>query len=313
MTKKLKIFLTGGLGNQLFQLAAGLYYLNGRKLELDLETANPRRSSTGEVELLTLNLPEKIELQKKNKGKLARKIFGFNLRSGYSPRKHEQNVLFRSLKTTFSSIVMMLLFGRRLKISVSGNLGNDPEIRTSNTNEILIGYFQTHIVAEEILSIKDSLFKDLYKGEILKYRREAKEEIPLLVHVRLGDYQGEDEFGILDSDYYEKAIEALWAKGIYKKIWLFSDQPEDAIRRIPQKYKEITRVISSEGLESAETLIIMTLCQGHIIANSSFSWWGAFLRENQNSPVIAPQPWFISLGEPSQLVPNQWTRYRGFL
>jgi len=249
MTKNLKIFLTGGLGNQLFQLAAGLYYLNGRKLELDLETANPRRSSTGEVELLTLNLPEKIELQKENKGKLARKIFGFNLRSGYSPRKYEQNLLFRNLKKFISSIVMMLLLGRRLKISVSGNLGNDPEIRASNSNEILIGYFQTHIVAEEILKIKDSLFRDLRKEKISEYRSQAKYEIPLLVHVRLGDYQGEDQFGILDFDYYETAIESLWANGTFKKIWLFSDQPEDAILRIPQKYREVTRVISSEGFE----------------------------------------------------------------
>ena len=130
--------------------------------------------------------------------------------------------------------------------------------------------------------------------------------------MRLGDYQGEDQFGIPSSDYYENAIESLWVTGIYKKIWLFSDQPEDAIQRIPQKYREITRVISSIGLESAETLMIMTLCHGYVIANSSFSWWGAFLRENQNAPVIAPQPWFISLVEPSELVPSQWTRLPGF-
>jgi hypothetical protein len=313
MTKKLKIFLTGGLGNQLFQLAAGLHYANGRKLEVDLATANPRRSSTGETELLTLNLPEEIELQKKDKGKLARKIFGFNLRSGYSPRKYEQKIFFRYLKRFLSSVALMLLLGERSKISVSSDLGNDPEIRASDSNEILIGYFQTYIGAEQILNIKDSLFKNLRNGEILKHRSQAKDETPLLVHVRLGDYQGEDQFGILNSDYYETAIESLWASGIYKKIWLFSDQPEDAILRIPQKYREITRVISSEGLESAETLIIMTMCQGYVIANSSFSWWGAFLRENQNAPVIAPQPWFISLGEPSKLVPNQWTRFRGFL
>ena len=312
MTKNLKIFLTGGLGNQLFQLAAGLYYANGRKIELDLETANPRRSSTGEVELLTLNLPKEIELQKGNRGKLARKIFGYNLRSGYSPRKHEKNLLFRNLKKLISSIALMLLLGKLLKISVSGDLGNDPEIRAGVSNEILIGYFQTHIVAKEILKIKDSLFRDLRRGEILKYRNQAKYEIPLLVHVRLGDYQGEDQFGILHSDYYETAIESLWANGTFKKIWLFSDQPEDAILRIPQKYREVTRVISSEGFESAETLINMTLCHGYIIANSSFSWWGAFLRENKKAPVIAPQPWFISLGEPSQLVPNQWTRVQGF-
>ncbi len=312
MTKNLKIFLTGGLGNQLFQLAAGLYYANGRKLELDIETANPRRSSKGDVELLTLNLPRAIELQKKNKGKLVRKIFGFNLRSGYSPRKYEQNVLFRSLKEITSSITLTLLLGKRLKISVSGNLGNDPKIRARDSNEILIGYFQTYVVAEEILRIKDSLFQDLNKGEVLNYRIQAKKEIPLLVHVRLGDYQGEDQFGIPSSDYYETAIESLWVNGNYEKIWLFSDQPGDAILRIPQKYREITRVISSIGLESAETLMIMTLCHGYVIANSSFSWWGAFLRENQNAPVIAPQPWFHSLGEPSELVPSQWTRFRGF-
>jgi hypothetical protein len=312
MTKKLKIFLTGGLGNQLFQLAAGLHYANDRNIELDLETANPRRNSKGEVELLSLHLPSDILLQEENEGRLVRKIFGFNLRSGYLPKKYERCSVFRLIRRILSSITLMLLLGERFTITVSGDLGNDPKIQASKFNQILVGYFQTFRVAQGILEIKELLFTHLHDEKFIEYRNRAREEVPLLVHVRLGDYQNEDQFGILSSNYYESAISAQWDRGIYKKIWLFSDQPQDGMKRIPEKYREFTRVISSEGLESAETLGIMTMCRGFIIANSSFSWWAAYLRENQADHVIAPQPWFLSLQEPSELVPKQWTRLPGF-
>jgi hypothetical protein len=312
MKKAIRIFITGGLGNQLFQFSAALHYAHERQIELDLVTAKPRKNSNGQAEILSLNLPKNIKLVEKDYGSLSRKIFGYNLRSGYLPKKYERSHLFHWSKQFASSIYFTFALKRVFKIRVSRNLGYDEQFSTRLANEVLIGYFQTHLVAEEILRIKDSLFHHLCPREYTRYSKEAEVEIPLMVHVRLGDYKAEDQFGILSSKYYAEAVSREWESGRYRKIWLFSDDPEEARSRIPDHFEEFCRTINTEELDSAETLRIMTLCRGFIIANSTFSWWAAYLRENQADPVIAPKPWFLTLPEPVSLIPEYWTRYGGF-
>jgi len=312
MNKCARVFLTGGLGNQLFQLSAVMFFANGRRMQLDLETALPRKDSQGIVEILTLNLPKEIELLNENKGKLTRKIFGFNLRSGYLPGKYEKNAAFRVVRNLISVFALSMLLKQRFKLTVSRNLGNDSFLGMGKTNEILVGYFQTHMVAAEVLKIKESIFLEVGDEEFVHYRLLAQTESPLLVHVRLGDYQLENQFGILSDVYYQSAIESQWATGQYKKIWLFSDQPLDALEKIPEEFRNTIRILQTDHMESAEILRVMTLCKGFVIANSTFSWWGAFLREDQAGLVIAPQPWFIALPEPSKLIPDDWQRRSGF-
>ena len=310
--KKIRIFITGGLGNQLFQLAAALHFANGRKIELDVNTAIPRKNSEGVAEFLSLNLPKRLKFIESNKGDLVRHIYGFNLRSGYLPTSYEKLGIFRSLRNIFSSVWLSILLGSVFRVKVAKNLGYDPEISKSESNDIIIGYFQTYLVTEELLSIKDSIFADVLADEFSNFQLLADKELPLLVHVRLGDYLNEDQFGVLSAKYYETAITAQWKTGRYKKIWLFSDQPNEAIERIPKNLVDVTRVIHTEHLESAETMRIMTLCHGYIIANSTFSWWAAYLRVNEDAPVIAPKPWFVSLPEPLMLVPLNWDRISAF-
>ncbi len=311
MRKKVRIFITGGLGNQLFQLAAAIHYAGGRDIELDVETANPRTNSDGKAEILSLNLPEDIRIVRGNSGKFAQKIFGFNLRSGYSPKKYEETQLFKILRNKSSSILLSVNLKDRFKVNVSSNLGNDSNFAVEKTNEILVGYFQTHIVAFELTKMKEKLFRNVCEEEFQKYKNLAAEEAPLLVHVRLGDYLKESAFGILGSDYYKSAIETLWKTREYESIWLFSDDPEKAITRIPTEFRTFVREVRTEKMESAETLRIMSLCKGYVIANSTFSWWAAHLGGEGDSQVVAPMPWFKSLPEPSNLIPESWTRLPG--
>lgn len=312
MKKYLKMFITGGLGNQLFQIAAALQYANGRRIQLDVETANPRRNSQGHAELLTLRMPDNFEIDSKNRGAFAAKIFGFNLRSGYFPKAYEKKTLFLGLRNILSSLFFSIQFGKPFIVKVANNLGNDPDISAEEKNEILIGYFQTHLVATEILKISDSLFFNVGESEYLRFKELASEDLPLLVHVRLGDYLTENQFGVLSNSYYQSSIMELWESGDFKAIWLFSDGPVEAILRVPEKLRDLTRVIQSEHMESAETLRIMTLCKGFVIANSTFSWWAAYLREDRNSKVVAPEPWFVDLPEPKLLIPREWKRFKGF-
>jgi hypothetical protein len=310
--RKLRIFLTGGLGNQLFQLAAGLHFTNSRQLELDLNTAHPRRNSLGNPEILTLNLPQEVKLLNQNQGAFVRKIFGFSLRSGYSPRCGENNLGSQILLKCTTKFLLSLFLKKKFQVSISRNLGNDSKLRPTAGSQILIGYFQTHLFSNDLVKIKDELFNDVCQSQYDKFKLLAAEENPLLVHVRLGDYTSEDAFGVLNDSYYESAINFAWQMTSYRKIWLFSDDPQVALSKIPDKYLNFVRIIPADHLESAETLRIMTLCKGYVIANSTFSWWAASLRESANVLVIAPQPWFKDLAEPADLIPPDWLRIKGF-
>jgi hypothetical protein len=310
--KTLRVFLTGGLGNQLFQLAAAMHYAGSRRIELDVVTATPRKNKNGEAEILSLKLPEQIEILEKNAGTLARKVFSFNIRSGYLPRFIERSTRIKALQSFGSSVAFVMTLKKFYRINISNDLGFDAEVRSSDKNEIVIGYFQTHKVASEIKDKKHELFHLIRNEEYLKYESLARTERPLLVHVRLGDYQLEDDFGVLNSDYYKEAIGFAWQTGRFGKIWLFSDQPEDAIDRIPNEFRSKTRLLGDQDFDSAETLQIMSLCHGYVIANSSFSWWGAFLSESKDPLVVTPKPWFTGLPEPTDLIPFHWKRFNGF-
>jgi hypothetical protein len=309
---KVRIFLTGGLGNQLFQMSSAVHFANSRTIEIDLVNLKPRENSKGNAELLSLNLPSSIDLLEKKYGTLISKVIGYNLRSGYSPRSFEKNLLFRILRNSLTCLVLFFFLRVPFFVRVSRNLGNDAKFHSGSKNEILIGYFQTESVAKEIRYIKDSLFQGVCEDLYQEYLRLSQEEQPLLVHVRLGDYLAEQSFGILSPEYYRTSITSLWKSGFYKKIWLFSDQPNDAITRIPEELRDKIRLVGSENLESAETLRIMTVCKGFVIANSTFSWWAAYLRNEINSPVLAPEPWFAGLPEPADLIPVEWKRFKGF-
>ena len=132
------------------------------------------------------------------------------------------------------------------------------------------------------------------------------------MHVRLGDYANEDEMGILSNSYYESSFTKIWDEKKYGRIWLFSDQPEFAIERIPSELVRKVRIIEPQGLSSAETLEIMTFGSGYIIANSSFSWWGAYMRKLDNAAICRPYPWFKVLEEPKDIAPANWMRVNGF-
>lgn len=310
--KTLRVFLTGGLGNQLFQLAAALHYAGSRRIELDVHTAKPRKNKSGEAEILSFDLPPQIHILKINKGSFVRKVFGFNLHSGYLPRNFEKKMMFKAIRRLASTIALGVALRRFYQIIVSNNLGDDRKIIGSDRNEIIIGYFQTYKFASEVINIKEKLFGKLNNQNFQEFKSLAVEEKPLLVHVRLGDYQLEEQFGILTSEYYKAAIEHAWKKGKFKRIWLFSDQPEEALLRIPQQYVDKIRLIDDSGLDSAETLQIMSLCQGYVIANSSFSWWAATFSDFKDPIVVSPEPWFIQLPEPKNLIPPFWDRFAGF-
>lgn len=302
--RKVTIALTGGLGNQLFQLAAALSIAEGGTVEIMSKPGRPRLNKNGDPELYSFVLPKNVVSIRNGYFQFfLSKVIGFNLRSGFSPTKLENK--FNSFIQIISSYMIFLLTGKIRKLVVGQDLGYTESL-VQGTKVFLIGYFQSY---KYISSIGAEKFVDGLRDPGLKlneYRELAKIEQPLVVHVRLGDYRHEDSFGILDSEYYQVNSRRIWEFGNYKKIWLFSDEPNEAMNVVPKELLEHLRVIDSTGLSSAETLKIMTFGKGYIIANSTFSWWGAFLSETKGAIVVAPNPWFNTAKSPRDLIPNSW-------
>ena len=77
---------------------------------------------------------------------------------------------------------------------------------------------------------------------------------------------------------------------------------------IPEAYRNMVRFVDDKNISSADLLQVMTLGHGFIIANSTFSWWGASLSENGRNRVVAPDKWFNLMDEPLDLIPSNWMR-----
>jgi hypothetical protein len=302
--------LTGGLGNQLFQLAAGLNLAGNRKLSLVTELGSPRKSKDGKADLLSFSLPKGVELlQEKKANWITRKTAGFMLRKGLAPTRIEKNIIFVFFSKLFANIVMTVFLRSKVAVLASSDVGYS-SMHMTKAKIVLFGYFQSYRWAEkwEILNQLRSI-AFLQDSELIEqFSIEAEIELPLIVHVRLGDYLSEKNFGIPSKDYYKVGINKILSSRKCKSIWLFSDDLEKAREYIPIDISIPVRMIPEIENSAAATLEVMRFGVGYVIANSTFSWWAAFLSKEPNVEVIAPEPWFQGMDEPRDLIPSTWQR-----
>jgi len=172
----------------------------------------------------------------------------------------------------------------------------------------LQGYFQTE---KYFKHIEDEIREDFtFKDEILKPCKEmiSSVENPVALHVRRTDYltNSENHFN-LSLDYYSAALKHFDDD---RNVIVFSDDPQWCKQ---QELFSDDRFLVSENTDNRVDLCLMTLCDDFIIANSSYSWWGAWLSTNKNKKVIAPFQWFGKTGytkdhNTKDLIPNDWTR-----
>jgi hypothetical protein len=140
----------------------------------------------------------------------------------------------------------------------------------------------------------------------------AGEESAVSIHVRRGDYvsdAGTNRFhGTCSVDYYRDAADRISGFAPASHFFLFSDGIDWAKENLRLR-QPVTYVDFNDGEKNYEDLRLMSLCKHHIIANSSFSWWGAWLNPNPDKIVIAPKKWF---NDPSintdDLIPKSWLR-----
>jgi hypothetical protein len=302
------LYLTGGLGNQLFQLAAGIHLSGESNLYIDTVIGSPRNSNSGKPEILSFTLPKNVKVYSKLKStRLVRKVGGYLLRTGFQPKRMESIRAIKFLTRILGSAILSVRYFRFLGLAVGDQVGLS-KISYPQTGKVIIGYFQSAVWAnsEKLKTILMQLHVAQPSSELNQLIEVAKSEKPLIVHVRLGDYRNEKDFGLLSQEYYRQALEILNLSCDFSNVWVFSDEIIAAQELIGDISPLPTRYIEDVGGSTAESLELMRHGHGYIIGNSTFSWWGAFLSYQQNIKVIAPSPWFKSAPTPKELYPVGW-------
>lgn len=179
------------------------------------------------------------------------------------------------------------------------------------------GYFQTQQYfapfEEEIR--RCFTFQREMSSNSVKYRNEILGCNAIAIHIRRGDYANNPEitkiYGCCSDSYYKRAIELVTERINNPHFFIFSDEPEWVKKQDWFRDYRVTFVEGNSGANSYEDMWLMSLCKHNIIANSSFSWWGAWLNRNKKKLVIAPEKWFADAtrnAETTDLIPINWLR-----
>ena len=170
-------------------------------------------------------------------------------------------------------------------------------------NTVYKGYFQSEKYFSHNRNFIINLFKNKNIIDQIKSKYPNISNQSISIHVRRGDYSVlEDLHPIQTKEYYDKAISKI---GEYKTLFIFSDDISWCKENL--NYENCVFV---EHNTDVFDLLAMSLCSNNIIANSTFSWWGAWLNENTNKTIIAPQKWFGSKKNlPSKdIIPTNWIK-----
>ena len=290
--------LMGGLGNQMFQYAAGrrLAYTQKTVLKLDLSGFNddPLRNYS----LNVLNIKEKVatpqEVDKFFRQPQKNRFSKLLAALGHKPGRQSSYTIFREHPAP--------LFIR--------------EILRAKENIYLEGYWQSEKYFQDIEEILRHEFKVM--TSLNEKNKAILTEIQRLnsvcLHVRRGDYisnpMTNQAHGTCSHEYYMKAVELITDRVPFPHFFVFSDDCEWVKEHInldfPTEY-----VTHNPPKEGHEDLRLMSHCKHFIIANSSFSWWGAWLSEASQKIVVAPDKWFQTLSpgaNDQHIIPGNWIK-----
>jgi hypothetical protein len=285
--------LSGGLGNQLFQYATGraIAIRSSQRLFVD-------HRIFGTDELRQFCLPV------------------FNAEYGLASEDEEcLTMLPPSRKRGFRFLMWSLIRGHRIKYIREKSLLFDPTIRGLCSNVYLHGYWQSEKYFDDVrpVLVRELSVRIQPSEENRVLLSEITESESVSIHVRRGDYATDPRasrvHGLCSLDYYRVAAQYV-ADRVAKKpsFYVFSDDPEWVRENLKLPY-QMRYVAHNDDAHNYEDLRLMTQCSHHIIANSSFSWWGAWLGRNPNGLVVAPRNWFRDPSRSDQsLVPERWVR-----
>lgn len=282
--------LIGGLGNQMFQYALGrqLAVKNNTTLKLDIQAFKDYKLRNYDLDCFNIlgNIATPDDL------------------SGFIPSSD------RLISKIGKHISVRLKGVQQIQYIKEQTFSFQPEILDLEDNVYLDGYWQSEKYFFDIKNIirKDFTVKlppDPINESIMKEIAECES---VSIHIRRGDYVSNpitnQYHGFLGLEYYQKAIRLILEKVGSPHFFVFSDDPEWASENI--KTDSPITYIKHNGDKNYEDLRLMSTCKHHIIANSSFSWWGSWLSRNEEKTVIAPKKWFNAILDIKDIYLDSW-------
>jgi len=261
--------LKGGLGNMLFQIAAGYSFAIKNNTELCFINLEEHLEYLNNDSTHQVNLKHAFEYLKLNQFSNKKTV-----------NKQPQKYTVSSFPFEYFNLIPK----------------NDSLIEDFFQSE---KYFLDNEKAiKNDFKATDEIKEMLNKFDFFSYRTTA-------IHVRRGDYINFNQFHHVQSiEYYQKAIDLT--KDFTEKFIIFSDD----IQWCKNNFKG-NKFIFIENQKDYIELYMMANCQNNIISNSSFSWWAAWLNENKNKVIIAPQKWFgpaLNYLSEKDIIPEQWIK-----
>jgi hypothetical protein len=273
--------MCGGLGNQMFQYALGRRLSMDRKVPLLLDIAPflsrgvhdvPR---TYRLHFMNVTVPTSLNWQ-------------IDLGKAFPPGTHIQCMGIQEQSE-----------------ALNANVFDCPK------TAYLAGYWQTE---KYFLSIADQIRADFALAAPLTPGRQATadlmaQSLSISVHVRRTDYLTHPGaavvHGTCSPEWYDQAMRQMADTVEKPRFFVFSDEPQWARNNLPS-YENMVFVDPQPDDREYEDMHLMARCKHHIIANSTFSWWGAWLNPSPQKKVIAPKRWFLKESDLSDRLPPEW-------
>ena len=278
--------ILGGLGNQMFQYAFYLSLLEkGFEAKIDITQFRNYKLHNGyelerifnvDPQIATYDEVKKNSRNKKNEliSKLNRKIL---------PPKPTEFLEKKAFKF-------------------------DSDVFRTKGNTYFEGYWQNHLYFKDIKNkvLEEFHFKKPLKQNNIELLRQIISSNSVSIHIRRGDYLTEKNLGaVCNIAYYSNALEFISLKVKNPTFFVFSDDIVWCKTHLPDRnYKFVDYNI---GTNSYLDMQLMSNCKHNIIANSSFSWWAAWLNDNCQKIVISPVLWTKDISSKT-ILPNDWIK-----
>ena len=283
--------IIGGLGNQMFQYAAGRALAYEKNLKFRIDDSDYQNYNLHNFELIKVfNLPVKLA---------------------------EKADLSAILGWRSSKNVMRLLKNQNLSWLRGAHYIAEPhfnywsDIVHVPISCYLLGYWQSEKYYKKIESQirHDFKFKDNFSNFNNFLIEKIKSTNSISLHIRRGDYisnsVANSNHGVLPIDYYINSIEYITQRVTKPKFFIFSDDIDWVKSNLPIKFP-FEYVEHNRGSQSFNDMRLISQCRHHIIANSTFSWWGAWLNPDPRKIVVAPRRWFANDRNIQDLFPQSW-------
>lgn len=283
--------LKGGLGNQLFQYALGRHLASIHNTTLALDVSSFESDPLRNYRLDSFNISASVLPTKKNS--FAKRVVNKFL--------SEKNPIHR-------------FFHQELPLVRENGFEFQANILQSPDNIFLDGYWQTEQYFKPIANVirQDLTLAQPLPAELKASEEQIRSSNSIAVHVRRGDYASNPVttayHGLYPMDWYVKAAQEMEKELRDVHYFVFSDDYE-WVKENLKLDAPCTFIKPSPDGKEAQDLYLMSCCKHNITANSSYSWWAAWLNANPNKKVIAPAVWFMGANSNTKdLIPANWLR-----